>query len=1011
MTLQSGTSLGRYRILEPLGAGGMGEVYRAHDQDLDRDVAIKVLPDRLAQESAAQQRFVREVKAVAALSHPNILTIHDFGTEGTTAYAVTELLEGQNLRELLNEQGHLEPERALAIGVAVAEGLAAAHEKGIVHRDIKPANLFVTSRNEIKILDFGLARSHVDESAAGDTEAQTREMVTREMATTPGTVIGTLAYMSPEQSRGEEVGPQSDVFSLGCVIHEMIDGKPTFGKPTKTETLASILRDDPEPLPAPSGSAGSQLERTLRRSLAKDPAERYADAGEMARDLGAVLDELTPAPAAPSLLSTLRKPWVALPLLVALTLLTILAVRFRNKAERERWARDEAIPEVTRLIEEGRLIAAFDLAEEAEAVLPGTPLLDPAWQVLSTEIDVTTEPPGARVSYLPYERPDEPWRAVGVTPIEGLRVPRGALRWRLELEGWHTVEVARKTTPAEMAGYEESDYLVEAGSEEDPSLQLDFELAPEGSIPEGMVPVEGGRLVSLSLPGFAVPQPIEIPRFHLGKYEVTNREYQEFVDQGGYERPELWKEPFVLDGRELTFEEAMARFVDTTGRPGPAAWSLGEFPEGKADHPVGGVSWFEATAYAEFRGLSLPTAFHWRRGAVSSLERMLSLSSEILPQSNYRGEGAAAVGTTPAVSATGARDMGGNVREWVSTGNGSESGRRYLLGGGWADPAYQFHTFEAHSPWERDRQNGLRLAQYVEPRSAPALFEAIVRPPPIDLLSVEPFPEEVMEADLRRLDYGPTPLNATSHGSEESSRGWITERVSFDALYGGERVEVRLHIPENVEPPFQSVIVFGGSNTLRMRRSEEAPEADYLDFIMRSGRVLVQPLWAGTYERNDGRTLELWGRPGGAGSFVEKWVQDLRRTIDYLETRPDFDSQRIGWIGVSLGAALPTLLREDVEPRLVAAVQLAGGMNAGENGASRRVAEARRVELPFLMINGRFDYIFPLATSQRPYFELVRTPPEHKRHAVFDAGHGDIPRNEVIRETLDWLDRYVGPVE
>ncbi len=315
MTLQQGTSLGRYRIVAPLGAGGMGEVYRARDEELDRDVAIKVLPDRLASDETARQRFEREAKAVAALSHPNILTIFDFGTEGTTAYAVTELLEGQNLRELLNEQGHLEPERALDIGVAVAEGLAAAHEKGIVHRDIKPENLFLTSAGQVKILDFGLARPTIGR-ASGGTEAETMEM-----ATTPGTVIGTLAYMSPEQARGETAGPQSDVFSLACVLHEMLTGDRLFAKESKTETLAAVLRDEPPGISRPSGAAGSKLDAVLRRALTKDPAERTADAGQLTAELREVHDALTSSAATtPGLLSSLRRPLVALPLVAILLL-------------------------------------------------------------------------------------------------------------------------------------------------------------------------------------------------------------------------------------------------------------------------------------------------------------------------------------------------------------------------------------------------------------------------------------------------------------------------------------------------------------------------------------------------------------------------------------------------------------------------------------------------------------------------------------------------------------------
>ncbi len=666
---------------------------------------------------------------------------------------------------------------------------------------------------------------------------------------------------------------------------------------------------------------------------------------------------------------------------------------------------------MARLIEERSYIEAYDLAEEAEAALPETPLLEPMWEILSTRIDVKSEPPGAGVSFQRYERPDEPWRTVGVTPLEGLRVPRGALRWRLELEGWETVEVARKTTSPQ---HVTSDFLgigplAEAGYGEDPSVTLDFELAEAGSLPEGMVAIEGGTLTSLALPGYGPGDTVEIPRFHIGKHEVTNREFQEFVDEGGYERPELWKEPFVRDGQELSFEEAIDLFVDSTGRAGPATWSLGRYPEEMGDHPVSGVSWFEATAYCEFRGWSLPTVYHWTRVALPSMEILLGLTSEMIPQSNYAGKGTAPVGTYPAWSLGGARDIGGNVREWTST-----AGRngRFLLGGGWADPAYQLSNFQSHSVWERDRQNGFRCAHYPSRDATSELFAAIESPPPADLFAVEPFPEAVLDAErdrLLRAVRGALPLNVTEHGTEPNPRGWTTERVTFDALYGGERVDVRLHIPEGVEPPYQSLILFGGSEIFQMSRAAEAPELGLFDFLVHSGRVLVQPLWAGTFERNDGRTRQRL-RSGGSG-YTELWIQDLRRTIDYLETRDDFDAERIAWLGLSYGASVPPLLREDLEPRLATAVLVSGGLSDHEEGAPRRVAEIRRVELPFLMLNGRYDHVIPLETEQIPYFELAGTPPEHKRHVIYEAGHGDLPANEMIREILDWLDEYLGPVE
>jgi eukaryotic-like serine/threonine-protein kinase len=270
----AGTKLGPYEILSPIGAGGMGEVYRARDTRLNRDVAIKVLPERIASDAGALSRFEREAKAVAALSHPNILSIFDFGSESGVAYAVMELLDGQTLGELL-ESGPLPPRRVSAIAREIAEGIAAAHGKGIVHRDLKPENVFVTKTGHVKILDFGLAR---ETAAKGqdDTSAPTERRLTE-----PGTVMGTVGYMSPEQVRGQALDHRTDVFSFGAILYEMLAGRRAFAKPTAAETMTAILNEDPPELPAVSG-LGSSLELVARRCLEKDPASRFQDMHDVA---------------------------------------------------------------------------------------------------------------------------------------------------------------------------------------------------------------------------------------------------------------------------------------------------------------------------------------------------------------------------------------------------------------------------------------------------------------------------------------------------------------------------------------------------------------------------------------------------------------------------------------------------------------------------------------------------------------------------------------------------------
>jgi TolB-like protein/regulator of sirC expression with transglutaminase-like and TPR domain len=276
-----GTTLGHYRIVEQIGAGGMGVVYRAHDERLDRDVAVKVLPESVARDSERVGRFEREAKAVAALSHPNILEIFDFDTEGDVAYAVTELLEGETLRERL-EVAPLGWRKAAETGAAIAEGLAAAHGAGIVHRDLKPDNIFLTSDGRVKILDFGLARE-ITAAAPGDTDSPT---VSR--FTDPGAVMGTAGYMSPEQVRGEPVDHRGDIFSLGCVLFEMATGRRAFERDTIAETMTAILREEPEELATTDTGAAPELQRTITRCLEKNREQRFQSARDLAFDLRSI---------------------------------------------------------------------------------------------------------------------------------------------------------------------------------------------------------------------------------------------------------------------------------------------------------------------------------------------------------------------------------------------------------------------------------------------------------------------------------------------------------------------------------------------------------------------------------------------------------------------------------------------------------------------------------------------------------------------------------------------------
>ena len=281
MALTSGSKLGPYEIQSPLGAGGMGEVYRAKDTRLGRDVALKILPESFARETDRLRRFEQEARAVAALNHPNILAIHDIGQHEGSPFLVSELLEGESLGATL-DRGALPQRKTIEYGVQIAQGLAAAHEKGIVHRDLKPENIFVTKDGRIKILDFGLAKLAQKAGAGSD------EVTLASERTAAGVVMGTASYMAPEQVRGEAADPRTDIFAFGAVLYEMLSGVRAFRRDTPAETMTAVLKDDPPELSDPGRLVSPALERIVRRCLEKNPEQRFQSARDLSFALGAL---------------------------------------------------------------------------------------------------------------------------------------------------------------------------------------------------------------------------------------------------------------------------------------------------------------------------------------------------------------------------------------------------------------------------------------------------------------------------------------------------------------------------------------------------------------------------------------------------------------------------------------------------------------------------------------------------------------------------------------------------
>jgi len=932
----------------------------------------------IQEDEEARIRFVLEAQAAAGLSHPNICTIHEINEEEGKSFISMEYVKGQSLKAKI-ERGPLEGREALDLALQVAEGLEEAHKRGIVHRDIKSANIMVTEKGKAKVMDFGLAK------VKGGT------LLTRE-----GTTLGTVAYMSPEQARGEEVDHRTDIWSLGVVLYEMLSGELPFRGDREASILYSVVHEEPRPLKDIKQDLPPELQQIINRALKKSPESRYASAEEMLKDLRKYQDSLRAEELGAlnlrTLLRRIRRPRVVIPAVCSVLIFALASVWFFDRQAKIRWAREEVLPELERLVGENwrDFIEPYKLAEKVEKYIPKDPKLNELFSKCSLNINIKTEPPGADIYMKEYKAPESEWNYLGVSPLKNIRLPFGILRWKIEKEGYETVLAASSTW--------------DVGK--NPSYDLERVLDEKGSIPEGMVRVRG-----------AETNVGKLDDFYIDKYEVTNKQYKEFVESGGYNNREYWKHEFVKDGKILTWEEAIAEFVDQTGRPGPSTWQAGDFLKGQDNHPVSGISWYEAAAFAEFAGKTLPTTYHWdiARGKYTPMIQWPQLGGYAIfaPFSNFQSNGTVPVGSLPGITSYGAFDMAGNVREWCW--NQTHKGR-LISGSAWSDHPKLFGTWSQSPAFDRSSKNGFRCVLYPDPEDIPeAAFQLAEFGEEIDFNKEKPVPDSIFQVYKEQFSYDKTNLNAEVEWRDESHDEWIHEKITLDATYGRERIIAHLILPKNISPPYQIVIYYPGAEPLTQESSNDIGSLFefevFLSFIVKNGRAILFPVYQGTFER---RVDELTPIVMGAKThqyteYLTQAVKDFRRCVDYLETRQDIDSNKLAFYGMCWGACMGTIIPA-VEERLAANVLLSGGLHGDARPEAAQINYVSRVKIPTLMLNGEYDTIFPSDTSTMPMFDLLGTPDEHKELKMFKTDHIP-PRNEFIKETLAWLDKYLGPVK
>lgn len=655
-------------------------------------------------------------------------------------------------------------------------------------------------------------------------------------------------------------------------------------------------------------------------------------------------------------------PWMAAVVAV------VLAGAWWLHGADQRWLENELLPAVDRQVEQD-VTAAWRLVREARERVPDDPRLEQLWLDLSLPVPLNSEPEGALVEVADYGPGPADWVPLGTTPLDDVRLPLAALRFRVSKPDYATRVVAPHVLP----------------------FAETFRLHPIDDVPEGMVFVPPGPVRYFN-------QRHDLAGFWIDRFEVTNSDYMEFMDAGGYSNPALWPDQVEADGATIDRAELLTRLVDGTGMPGPSTWALGTFPEGEGDHPVDGVSWFEASAYAQWAGKSLPTAFHWYRAAGQG-GTQAALFSDVLPASNFGDEGTRPVGETGGLGPYGTYDMAGNVREWSRTTSGL---RRYAMGAAWNENSYQFTDWQVYEPLSRPEGAGFRLMDSREPLDEAVLADVRIAPP----TTAEPVDDATFEIYARLFDYDDTALNAEVIDVDDSHAAWRRERIEFDAAYGGERVILQMFLPKAVEPPYQTVVHFPGGDARLLGDSHDAGLL-HVEPFLRTGRAVAYPVFKGTFERGP---IPPSG-PIGLRDLVVQQVKDLRRTLDYLETRDDVDSERLAFHAVSYGASrAPFVLA--VEPRFQAAMLVSTGLSPTEHlpPEIHQVDYLARVTLPVLLVTGRNDLTMSFEQAQRPFFEHLATPDPDKDHIALDSGHLPPGYVELARHLVRWTDRWLGPV-
>ncbi len=670
-----------------------------------------------------------------------------------------------------------------------------------------------------------------------------------------------------------------------------------------------------------------------------------------------------------------KSPLILAILFTIIALLTLFIVYQINSTDRKRKLREDHLNKIDKMLEDDVIpnSKTFVLAATLKDIYPKDTLLDQLLLRVSRKISIHTNPPGVLVKWKEYDGNDDEWKTLGITPLNNVSVPIGLCVYKLSKDGYNSLESWLWPD------------ILHSISLDTISTNLDMIHIP-------------GAVSRLGIWGLEHLSGEYIPDFMLDRTEISNKKFMEFINAGGYTNKSYWPNEILVNEYKTSWEEVIKLFVDKTGRPGPSTWEAGMFPDGEENHPVSGVSWFEASAYAKYSGKVLPAIYHWDKNAFTQF-----FTNEILSKSNMMNNETVSCGTLGGVNIYGAHDMAGNVREWCY--NATSNGERYILGGAFNDPQHLYSEAIISNPFDRSEGNGFRCAKTeinLEKSSLGKSVDIEFR----NYANYKPIEQSKFDQLLKFYEYDKIALNARVDRIFDSSN-YRLEKVHLNSGNTSANDQILyLFQPKNVTAPYKTIFYWPGSGVIQRKSFNHTRESYFFNFLLKNGYAVVFPVFTGTLEKQSTIRTSNQNQSVAYRSFAIDLINEVRRCLDYLDSRNDIDHNGYGFLGFSWGGAMAPIVLT-IEDRFKVATLLTAGLRM--QSALEEVDPVNflpHTKTPTLIINGKFDAVFPYAYSQKYFYDFLGTPTLDKKLILLDCGH--LPtRSVVIKETLPWFENYL----